>query len=122
MTFPIGTEINNQAGIYFDSNPPIITNTTKNILIDEIILSIDDPISQNQLCIFPVPTSDILFIKEIENLENPSASIYDMNGRMVMQAKQGIEQGISVRQLSSGVYFIKIVSGQSIQTARFIKK
>ncbi len=30
-----GTEIDNTAGIYFDLNPPIITNTTKNILASD---------------------------------------------------------------------------------------
>ena len=48
---PEGTIIENTAHIYFDFNPPIITNTTKNILYDDMDLdgfwSIEDCDDEN---------------------------------------------------------------------------
>ena len=39
---PEFTEITNEANIYFDYNPPIITNTTTSTLVDNLCFTIDD--------------------------------------------------------------------------------
>jgi len=39
---PENTTIENTAYIYFDFNPPIVTNTTNNLLVSESILSLFD--------------------------------------------------------------------------------
>lgn len=48
------TSIQNTASIYFDSNPPIVTNTTESIYCiscdDDNVCTVDDVLGKNGLC------------------------------------------------------------------------
>jgi len=52
---PLGTVIENQAGIYFDFNPPIITNLVVNTISE--LLTTDDLIPAFESTIYPNPIS-----------------------------------------------------------------
>jgi surface protein len=78
--------------------------------------SIDD---QNQLdiSIYPNPTNDKLFIQGLSDATK--VSIYNVLGKLVLS--QTISKEIDVKQLSKGVYILKIIDGQKETVRKFIK-
>lgn len=110
----IGTQIKNKAYIYFDYNPPIITNTVVNTIVGtSSIVDIDDNIAVK---ISPNPFSDAALI-EVEGMENSfDFELYDVSGRSVRNI-QGINASkffIKKEDLSSGIYMFRIVSSGKI--------
>jgi len=79
-------------------------------------LGIDD---QNQLdiSIYPNPTNDKLFIQGLSS--SSRVSIYNVLGKLVLS--QTISKEINVKQLSKGIYIIKIIDEQKETVRKFIK-
>jgi uncharacterized repeat protein (TIGR01451 family) len=106
-----GTEITNDADIYFDFNDPITTNTTIHRIFEGFlsVLSLEE-LSQNgkPLLIYPNPTTNSITIKGEKNM-NQSFSIFDQMGREVFKGKlNGVSADVNLSPLSSGIYVLKI--------------
>ena len=116
MALPMGTQIKNTAGISFDYNIPILTNTTVNTinLVEGIKNSVNQPISVN---VYPNPFSDntTFSIKSDKLNETYSFEMFDALGKVVKSLPQiaGKEFIISRNGLQNGVYFYKIYSAES---------
>jgi uncharacterized repeat protein (TIGR01451 family) len=107
-----GTEITNSAGIYFDFNDPIITNTTIHRIFEgfvESVLQVDNLDSKSEnILIYPNPTNYCITIKGEQNL-NQSFSIYAQMGRLVFKGKMNVlNTEVNLSILSKGVYTLKI--------------
>lgn len=113
----VGDIISGNAGIYFDFNPPIITNTVSTEVVDGMV-GITDPDLTKGITIFPNPTSNILNIYSKDNFNIEEIFIYNMFGQEVSKSKQKI---IDVSSLNSGVYFLKIFTQQGTVNRKFIK-
>jgi hypothetical protein len=74
----------------------------------------------NDLVIYPNPTKHELNISSTENLQDAIYSIFDINGRRVMNSKL-IQNVIDVSTLNTGNYILRIVSGNKIKSQKFIK-
>ncbi len=72
------------------------------------------------IIIYPVPVSDILTIENHENLSK-EISVFDLNGKKIVDKIVDIEGQIDVSQLNSGVYFLKYINGNIAKTIKFIK-
>ena len=80
-------------------------------------LSIEDNTFGLGVSVYPNPTDNYLFI---EGNKNPiSISIYNLLGKKVMSAKN--TNRIDVKELSSGVYIIRISDGKGQTDRKFIK-
>ena len=75
----------------------------------------------NDLVIYPNPTKNELKISSTDNLENAIYTIFDINGRRIMNSKL-TQNSIDVSTLSSGNYVLRIVSRNSIKSQKFIKQ
>jgi len=84
--------------------------------LDCATASIED---QNQLdiSIYPNPTNDKLFIQGLSS--SSRVSIYNVLGKLVLS--QTISKEIDVKQLSKGIYMLKIVDEQKEIVRKFIK-
>jgi uncharacterized repeat protein (TIGR01451 family) len=107
-----GTEITNSAGIYFDFNEPIITNTSIHRIFKgfvESVLQVENlNIEIGNILIYPNPTANSLTIKG-ENILNQSFAFYDQMGREVFKGKlNGISTEVNLSNLTRGVYTLKI--------------
>lgn len=76
----------------------------------------------NPFAYYPNPVENNLFLKS-ENREINSLSVYDMNGRQVMQKDMtGLEGMVNMENLTTGMYLLKVnVKGQ-VQTYKIEKK
>ncbi|MEM1318719.1 MAG: T9SS type A sorting domain-containing protein [Bacteroidota bacterium] len=97
--FAVGDTIYNQADIYFDFNPPIITN--------EVNTTVRRPVSTQDLSrfaplIYPNPTGSWFSIQNTEPIER--IELYDLYGKMVREFQPSAQLDIS--DLSAGAYMV----------------
>ncbi len=114
----VGDIFNSTADIYFDFNPAIVTNT----VTTEIVASLSvGAFETTDISIFPNPANKELTIKGKTIIE--SITIYDINGRQLKTVIFTSEKGnLDISNLSQGMYFLKIKSGNNTESIKFIKK
>ena len=77
--------------------------------------------AQQALNIYPNPVNDKLFIEANETISN--VEIYNLTGVKVLSQECNSDKvEIEVSELQSGIYFIKMINGNSTETRSFIKK
>lgn len=114
---PIGTLIENRAGIYFDFNEPIITNTVfhtigENFLevIDHVLLE-PGQVFNIKLSPNPVNTSATLSFEGLD-LKDGRFMLFDLYGRILRQERfTGNTLEFYKNNLSSGMYIFEIEEG-----------
>ena len=70
--------------------------------------------------IYPNPTSEILHISSYQPID--TISIYDLSGKLVCTKKILEDKTVSISQLSSGLYIIKIQTDNTFEFKKVIKK
>ncbi len=114
-SLPSGTLIENDANIYFDFNPPILTNTTfhtVNDLIDIVNGSVSVASPQIQVKVMPNPMQNGAWIqlKGLSSPESISLQLFDVNGKRVRQVNgNGNNIWLNRSDLPSGMYFFTIL-------------
>ena len=73
----------------------------------------------SSLLIYPNPVNDKLYI--ITEVEVEDVVVYDVYGRQQL-AVSGQQSAVSVTDLNSGIYFVKVVTENGEIVKRFIKK
>jgi uncharacterized repeat protein (TIGR01451 family) len=130
LDLPLGTVIENNAGIYFDFNAPIITNTYFHT-IEEIdyatVVSVDDPILENvHVNVFPNPfTKQTTFKVEGEVYQELNLSVYNVTGQLVTQqsVKNKDRLELSRGDLLPGVYLYQLLGDDNlVSTGKIIVK
>ncbi len=105
------------ADIYFDFNPPIITNTATTEIVEP--LSVGEFNAQS-IQLYPNPAKDQLKITSHKIMDK--LTIVDINGRVLNDIQlSNSEYTLDVSTLTKGVYFLEIQSGASKSTKKFIK-
>ncbi|SDR72498.1 Por secretion system C-terminal sorting domain-containing protein [Formosa sp. Hel1_31_208] len=123
--FGIGTETTiNSIVIYWPSGIiDTVNNPTINTPIEVVegaTLSLENSFV-NDLVIYPNPTKVLLNISSTDNLTDAIYTIFDINGKRIMNAKL-TQNTIDVSELTTGNYILRIVSGNSIKSQKFIKQ
>ena len=121
---PEETEIENTAHIIFDFNPAIITNTTKNTMVENLPscpTSVDDE-DILSFSISPNPFQDRFDIS-IEHGQATTISLFDINGQLISSRKvSGSNHTLSLLAYPTGIYILKLkdLSGKS-STQKIVK-
>jgi len=117
----VGDIIEGEANIYFDFNPPIITNIVSTEVVE--LLDVEEftpePLS---VVLYPNPVNEIITIQSKNLIE--SLRILDINGRLLKQIKldnSESELRVNVDDLEKGVYFFEIQSSSIKQLIKVIK-
>jgi len=77
------------------------------------IASVDN---RNGFNVYPNPASEAIFIQADAIIENATIEVYDMIGRKVVNEKMNDKLNrISLQNFANGVYYIKIISNNTIQ-------
>ena len=116
MGLPVGTQIKNTGYIYFDANPPVVTNTTLSTIT--VPTKVDDltPLAPK---VYPNPATDYIMV---ENLKGGEIAILNMNGSVVLKQNMANNKTtIDVSKLPGGIYILKIVSDFNTSTTKFTK-
>jgi uncharacterized repeat protein (TIGR01451 family) len=117
---PVNTVISNTAYIYFDFNPPVVTNTVS------AILSINLGANQNQFAslefeVYPNPTHrgfEVLGLRsEVGQLD-----IYNVVGEKVYSQKINSQLSTVNCQLAPGTYFVKVTTENGVGVKRLVKE
>jgi Secretion system C-terminal sorting domain len=74
----------------------------------------------HSIVIYPNPASSVLNLNNTSGLTISSIAIYAVNGTLVKQLTAS--SAIPVADLQSGLYFVKIVTGQKVLNYKFVKK
>jgi hypothetical protein len=112
--------------IYWTSG---IIDVLENVAVDQVIsveegstivAGIDENLVNN-LISFPNPTEGILNLRQTTEFNDPIYTIFDMNGKRVMNARLNSDS-IDVSYLAEGNYILRVFDNKLVKTQRFIKK
>jgi hypothetical protein len=121
----VNTSIYNTASIYFDFNLPVVTNTTQNIIVEAIPNGVGNIGSMAQgITVYPNPAQGMLMIG-LRSQEQPLlVSMYDMQGRVVLQRRLTAQakQVLDISSLPNGTYLLDMVQGTSRYQGKVIKQ
>jgi uncharacterized repeat protein (TIGR01451 family) len=118
-TLVAGDSFSNSAGIYFDYNYPIITNTATTTIT---ALSSQDFTFNDYFSVYPNPVENNLNISKKEEIEISSITIYNMLGQIVVAIPNAKNvETVDVSSLKSGNYFVKINTDKGNSNTKFIK-
>lgn len=116
QTVLVDDVIDNTAGIYFDYNFPIVTNTVSTVFTS---LGVSD-IGKNKFTIYPNPAKSIINITSPNNEIINSISIYNVVGQKLITSIN--QNSIDVSSLSKGSYFITIETDKGKGILKFLKE
>ncbi len=127
---PLGTVIHNTAAIYFDRNPPIITNTTFHTIGENFIVFTDLPKLEQGDAItvtaFPNPfdQATTLRVEGDRSYETLTLQVYNALGQLVEQVQtsnSAQEIVLQRKRLQAGVYFYRLEGdGHFLHAGRLI--
>jgi hypothetical protein len=100
--------------VSFDVNKNIISKNNS-ITLDGAAFELEQPIQ-----LFPNPVSSLLSIDMPSTLLIEKALIYNSLGQIILQTKAADSWDVSA--LSSGVYYLRIVTNKGEKRLKFIKK
>jgi len=113
------TPIQNSAGIYFDQNPPVLTNTTLNVMISQLpTVSTTAPDESPDFHIIPNPNKGIY---EVQGIQEGTYKILNMAGQYIQSGdmKNGVQ--IDISDMPQGVYFMSVTINHQNIVKRIIK-
>jgi uncharacterized repeat protein (TIGR01451 family) len=114
---PLGSRIENRAGIYFDFNAPVMTNTVFHTIgHDFLLINTVSVAPLPVLQIWPNPASDqtTIFVKQ-QNFVGKTLVMRDVTGRLVAQMPVNQANMVIKRNgLPSGVYFVEMMEWNKV--------
>ncbi|HLP64975.1 DUF7619 domain-containing protein [Flavobacterium sp.] len=104
--YAVGDVIPNFASIYFDTNPPIVTE----VFTTEFVASLGNAISVfNQLKYYPNPVKNNLYLSNESIID--TIEVNSILGQVVLRKEvNDLQTEIDFSSLNKGVYFLKITS------------
>ncbi len=118
-TLPPGTKIYNEAGIYFDYNAVVMTNTVENIIAKPT--KVETINNGNTIILSPNPAKDELNIVT-GNSDFNSLSITNSLGLQLIQKSISLgNQQVNIQSLPRGIYFVTLRGVSGIITRQFVK-
>lgn len=117
---PLGTVIENKAGIFFDWNAPIWTNTTFHTIDADFVINYIHQIDDNenlQLAIAPNPMQQQAIIQvEGTTYNQLEVVLVDAMGREVQRQQVVGEDKITLyrQNLSTGIYFFRLIGDDKL--------
>jgi hypothetical protein len=118
---PEGTVIPNRAGIFFDFNPPVMTNYAET-LVKLIVAVHSEKTTEDWVSFFPNPASNVVNLRFKQTTEHARVRVYDMQGRLCLEKQLsavGNAAVFEVAGLPSAAYMLEIV-GENGETGRAV--
>lgn len=117
---PEGTSILNHAGIFFDINPAVLTNTVENI-VGCAALTVPEMPARHNVSLFPNPAKDELLIK-MDKDAFESYTITNQLGQVLIQHDIVANQAkVNIKMLPAGVYYVNFRGATGSTVQKFVK-
>lgn len=122
---PPGTVVPNRAGIYFDANPVVLTNTAETAVLEPVgVLS---PVEAPVFLVQPNPTTGICTLRLTQPAKQDALlEVLDTQGRRMcrLAISPGIqEHTIDLSDFPAGLYLIRLLqAGQGIAAVRIVRQ
>lgn len=115
----LGDTFEATAGIYFDFNEPVITNTATTTIQNNMSVG---AFAKGSFAVYPNPAKDIIRIQTQEELS--SYEILNILGQVLLKGNfQSGENNISLESLSKGTYILNLnIADGSSQSSKIIKE
>lgn len=116
------TFINVPGGAHTAGVKAVYTSGSSEIVEISFTVGIEDNISAQKVVLYPNPATNVLTISR-ESTSNATVEVYSNNGVIVnsFEMNEAIKE-ISVSDLNSGIYFIRIIENETISIQKFIKQ
>ncbi|WP_181248463.1 DUF7619 domain-containing protein [Flavobacterium magnum] len=119
-TLVLGDELSNTAGIYFNYNAPVITNTA--VTTVAVPLSINE-VDKSGFSLYPNPSKNVINISSKTDAVINVVQIYNTLAQEVMKVLPANgDYSIDVSRLPVGSYVVKVISETGSWASRFIKE
>ncbi|MBC7426442.1 MAG: T9SS type A sorting domain-containing protein [Bacteroidia bacterium] len=112
-----GDSITNKAYIYFDYQPPVITNDAKVLFVLTVGIPFISSKINDRITVYPNPSNGD-FTVTCKGSGLVELGLFDISGKSIYSYKvqAGIEQNINTQGLSPGIYLLREkVSGSSVK-------
>jgi hypothetical protein len=76
---------------------------------------------KSNFTIYPNPSFDVIYISNNNSVAINSIEVSDINGRIIKNVEAN-STTFSVRELNTGVYFLKVTTADGVGTTKFIKQ
>ncbi len=113
------TVIPNRAGIYFDDNPVVITNTA------EAIYGCPNSVAEirkgHVVHIYPNPATNQLTIKTEQDAYTSFTISNSMGQVLAQQAIVAAQTNVDIKSLAPGLYYVTMKGESGVKTMKFVK-
>ena len=120
----LGTTISNEAGIYFDFNPPVITPPAE--VVYGIVNAVPEEMAGDGLGLYPVPVRETLTVVLPPGHAAQEVLVYTADGRLLERRGGQLAGGrvqVDVQHLPQGLYLLQVVDREGRRlVARFLKE
>ncbi|MEL6924266.1 MAG: T9SS type A sorting domain-containing protein, partial [Bacteroidota bacterium] len=119
---PENTRIENSASIFFDANPPILTNTVLNTLVSEIPTSAREITDELGIRLYPNPFRQAITLDTEEDYQALQLRVFNLQGQLVVEreiALSGRQQRIDLPELGAGLFIFQFREMASGRTGSF---
>jgi uncharacterized repeat protein (TIGR01451 family) len=116
--YAVGDIIPNTASIYFDFNPPIITNTFQTEFVAQLGVN---EFENGDFIFYPNPVSDLVTISVKNSGTIAAITVYDILGKLILLEKPTTAVSIQTLDLSSvskGVYLLEVTSDNNMKVIK----
>jgi uncharacterized repeat protein (TIGR01451 family) len=114
----VNDNVFNTANIYFDFNSPIVTNTVMTDLVD--LLGVGNH-TLSTFTLYPNPASGAVAI-QMASEEDFTMELFDIRGKKIIEKNGQGSLLVDVSTLQQGIYLVKVVSGNAVETKKLIIK
>jgi N-acetylmuramoyl-L-alanine amidase len=129
LTIPANTPSGTHYILFVADADDELNESNENNNIECVQIMVNDALSvvdyefQNQITIYPNPSSDLINISSNYNLDINKLYVYDLNGRL-LKTKEGNDLNkLNISELTNGIYLLKIVNNENKQAVfRIVKE
>ncbi|MFZ1330683.1 MAG: T9SS type A sorting domain-containing protein, partial [Flavobacteriales bacterium] len=122
LTLLPGTTIENIANIYFDFNPPVITEPS--VLVAEFSTGVEAQMISADLLLMPNPTNGSVMV-QVSNMDHTvgTLNIRAVDGRLVKQLRMSSDRvELDLSALRAGAYWVEVVqSNGRVKGSKLLK-
>ena len=113
-----GTTIFNHAGIFFDYNPVVMTDTVENIIALTSLAAIGNSGSAS---IYPNPANEVLTVKMDNDAYNTLSITNTMGQHIMTLGINNVVSTVNVKALPAGMYYITLKGDSGVKVMKFEK-